>query len=292
MRYALMLAACSCLWGQGTPIYTNVGPLSCGLRLYSPGQVQEYCLYAPTGGTPVTVCNAIHQITPVAVGQTLPIAASQSCFATDPTAGQNYEVTWLVFEPIVALPANSTGTVQYQIATTQQACAMNTNGVCVATGAAPIAGVQSGSFPSGVVGVAEFIGVQVGNSPPLIQANSPHAQWNFAASPGPPSISVISTDGYAYAVGDFGACTVTSSGTGLAEFLSTAGGVKVAWLPDGWCPGGLGLVPATVTGDCSLVGLSMQTSKAKCNLVPSEKSAMLAGAIMSPGEVAPVIQGQ
>src|SRR5581483_3963187 len=44
---------------------STVGPLSCGLRLYTPGSIQEYCFYLPPAGGPlVTVCNALHQITP------------------------------------------------------------------------------------------------------------------------------------------------------------------------------------------------------------------------------------
>src|SRR5579872_5009477 len=92
-----------------TPILTIVGPLSCGLRLYSPGQVQTYCFYTPPSAPPVTVCNALHEITPLSAGASLPVAGSQSCFATDPAGGNIYEVTWFVWQPISAVPPDSTG---------------------------------------------------------------------------------------------------------------------------------------------------------------------------------------
>ena len=289
MRYALALMACSCLFGQGTPIYTTVGPLSCGLRLYSPGQVQEYCIYAPAGATPLTVCNAVHQITPVAVGASLPVAASQSCFATDVNAGQNYEVTWLVWEPIVALPPNSTGSVQYQIASTQQACTLNSNGACVANaGAAPVSNLQSGSFQSGVQGVA--LGVQVGGNPPITWAYSPRAEWAFDYSLGPPAISAVSTSNFAQAVGDWGMCTVTTSGPGIAQFDWTAEGIAVAWIPNGSCGGSV--TPPALRGNCRVLGLSAAGASGSCRWRPVKSARFLVEALLDQLDLAPVVQGQ
>ena len=88
----------------GPPVLTVVGPLSCGIRIYSPGTVQTYCFWAPPGVAPTTLCNALDNIT----GNAPATSISHSCFAN--TAQVNYEVTWLAY------PATPGPAITYQIA--------------------------------------------------------------------------------------------------------------------------------------------------------------------------------
>lgn len=90
----------------GTPVLTVLGPASCGVRLYAPGQVQTYCLYNNPPNPIQTDCNALDVIRP-ATGPSN-VDSSHSCFIHD-TNGI-YEISWLVYQT-----AGST-VINYQIA--------------------------------------------------------------------------------------------------------------------------------------------------------------------------------
>jgi hypothetical protein len=129
------------------PVFFTAGPLSCGLRVYTPGSVQQWCYYIAPGAAPVTVCNSIDL---VRSASTLPVSGSVFCMAVDATAGLTYQVGSLVWQPIAALPPSTSGTIQYQIVTSTSPCVLTQpGGVCVQNGN-PTTNLQTGTLPSGV----------------------------------------------------------------------------------------------------------------------------------------------
>lgn len=88
------------------PVLTSAGPLSCGLRMYSAGMAQAYCLFNAPPAPVVTVCNSLSAISPAASGG-LPLGVALSCNATDLPNLLFYSVTWLLYA--------DSGGVQYQV---------------------------------------------------------------------------------------------------------------------------------------------------------------------------------
>ena len=98
----------------GTPVLTTVGPLSCGMRMYAPGQVQTYCLYNNPPAPVSTVCNGLDGFANLA------IVPFKSCIMVDSNANLLYEVMWALYIPVGA--AGAAPVVQYQIAFEQLLC--------------------------------------------------------------------------------------------------------------------------------------------------------------------------
>jgi len=208
----------------------------------------------------------------------LPVSALQFCSATDSAAGKTYGISWLVFQPIVAVPAGSNGEIKYQIATFEQDCTLNPAGVCVFNpGTTPATTYQEGTLDNGVAGVA---------------SNGVH--WRFELGAGPPALGVVSTGGYAQTFGG-GFCAVASSQPGEASFL-WSGYLTVGYLPEGWCPDSGDSLAASygVYGDCArdvmtvtiqppqdrIGGSILPAPGPSCTAVPS-----LAGSLLANGNM-------
>lgn len=138
MRLGLLLSVLAAsLAAQSQPIvFTAVGPLTCGMRLYTPQSVQTYCLLNSTGAT---LCNALDTILPSA-------AVNHACNLNDPaTPGLVDSISWLVY---AAAPPNTTGAIRYQISSSVAPCSSAPNpvsGLCAVAQFGPVNFV-SGSF--------------------------------------------------------------------------------------------------------------------------------------------------
>ncbi len=264
----LCAASLSAQQVQPSLILTNAGPLSCGLRVYQPGQVQTYCQLNQPPAPVATLCNTLDTIIPMAAVP--PVAGSQSCFATVPDAspviaggtGNVYEVTWLVY---IAKPPTTSGYLAYQIAATTQPCTWayappNTDGtvslVCKQI-PTPTTVTQQGYLYSG------------------IQSNIVGSVWHGDSTA--PGIAILASDDFAQSVGA-STCRITSTLGGLADWLITPTGLAVSWLPDTWCPGGIS-PPLEVYG-CPLepmLAVSIVPGETPaCSASPQDPSVLLA----------------
>src|SRR5579872_6925201 len=87
----LILGVCVGLSAQtpGTPVFTNAGPLDCGIRTINTSSVQTWC-YLKVPAPAVVVCNTITNINVSATGNVRPFI---SCPYTD-ASGSVYMVLW------------------------------------------------------------------------------------------------------------------------------------------------------------------------------------------------------
>jgi hypothetical protein len=117
---ALVLGTTSLLaQTPGVPVLTVNGPLSCGVRLYGPNQVQTYCFYlAPPLSPQVLICNALDLVNS---GTAAPVAVYKWCGTWDSGGSMVYNVSWF----IIGTP--SSGTIQYEIATSSYPCTLPGN---------------------------------------------------------------------------------------------------------------------------------------------------------------------
>jgi hypothetical protein len=264
----LLFLAASLSAQPGGPILVNFGPLNCGLRLYQPGQVQTYCILNQPPTPVSTICNRLDTIFP-ANGGPPPVASTSGCFATDTAGGNIYEITWMVF---AARPPTTAGWITWQAVSTTQPCTFNqATGVCPPTvNTLPVTGMEQGNFPSGVA--TSLVGTL----------------W-YQNSEAP---AVLATPGFAQSAGKGSSCTVIAPNPGIATWVSTAGGTKLEWLNDGWCPGPPGPAPA-MYGDCQAETMQLKyarmigTNAPACGVIPSEPARTLTQAYLGdPQDVA------
>lgn len=237
---------------QAQTVTTQVGPMSCGLRLYSPGQIQTYCFYLKVGSPPQTICNSLDVVTPANSGPT--VAAVKSCFGTvvdktvSPITGTLNAITWMAW-----LPFDNTGLITYQIATLTQPCTVG-NGICAPT-ANGTENMQQGTIPSGV---------------PL--AWLPVTRW-YANE------SSLSATGFGQYIYGNQICTVTSDKSGAAQFsLTPFGTLGVAWLDSDWCQSQNTSTPQ-LSGSCSQVNLTLSADPF-CSAIPAIPVKFLSQAVM------------
>lgn len=79
-----------------TPVLTVVpnSPISCGIRMYAPGQVQTYCFYNNPPAALVTLCNHLDALPSVAGDATIELTGFQSCGPIDRGGQMVYSIDW------------------------------------------------------------------------------------------------------------------------------------------------------------------------------------------------------